>query len=168
MYKTQKKLLYPVNVGRNVARESAQTHFILPSDIELYPSLNLIPQFLQMIAENKGPLLRKNPRLFVLSIFEVAANYKVPDDKHKLKEMLTNGTAVEFHKKVCHMCHNVPKSKEWQSSNVTDGLHVFHIGKRTGSYVHWEPIFIGTHADPLYDERLSWEGKSDKMTQVSK
>jgi hypothetical protein len=48
----------------------------------------------------------------------------------------------------------------------TTGLHVFHIGKRTGYFVHWEPIFIGTHSDPLYDERLSWEGKSDKMTQV--
>ncbi|EDW54411.1 GM17997 [Drosophila sechellia] len=38
-------------------------------------------------------------------------------------------------------------------------------GKRTGYYVHWEPIYIGTHADPHYDERLSWEGKSDKMPQ---
>lgn len=45
-------------------------------------------------------------------------------------------------------------------------LGVFHIGKRTGYFVHWEPIYIGTHADPHYDERLSWEGKSDKMTQV--
>lgn len=35
-----------------------------------------------------------------------------------------------------------------------------------GYFVHWEPIYIGTHADPHYDERLSWEGKSDKMTQV--
>lgn len=46
-------------------------------------------------------------------------------------------------------------------------LGIFHIGKRVGYFVHWEPIYIGTHADPRYDERLSWEGKSDKMTQVS-
>lgn len=45
-------------------------------------------------------------------------------------------------------------------------LGIFHIGKRVGYFVHWEPIYIGTHADPRYDERLSWEGKSDKMTQV--
>lgn len=44
-------------------------------------------------------------------------------------------------------------------------LGVFFIGKRVGYFVHWEPIYIGTHADPHYDERLSWEGKSDKMTQ---
>jgi hypothetical protein len=49
---------------------------------------------------------------------------------------------------------------------VLPDLGIFHIGKRVGYYVHWEPIYIGTHADPHYDERLSWEGKSDKMTQV--
>jgi len=81
--------------------------------------------------------------------------------------MLRNGTAIPFHKKVCPGCHNVPKSKEWISAAVPEagGLRVFHIGKRLGHFVHWEPIFIGTHRDPLYDERLSWEGKSDKMTQ---
>lgn len=80
--------------------------------------------------------------------------------------MLKNGSAIPFHKKVCPGCHNVPKSKEWQNASPSEGLKVFHIGKRTGYFVHWEPIFIGTHNDPLYDERLSWEGKSDKMTQV--
>ena len=51
-------------------------------------------------------------------------------------------------------------------ANVTDGLHVFHIAKRHKPYQRWEPIYIGTQDDPLYDERLTWEGKSDKMTQV--
>lgn len=165
MYKAQKNLLYPVNVGRNIARETAQTHFILPSDIELYPSINVIPQFLTMIAENKGPLLAKNPKVFPLHIFEVGANQLVPENKSTLLEMLKNGSAIPFHKKVCPECHAVPKSKEWQQQKETKGLQVFHIGKRNGKFIHWEPIFIGTHADPLYDERLSWEGKSDKMTQ---
>ncbi|KAJ8972560.1 hypothetical protein NQ317_010824 [Molorchus minor] len=165
MYKAQKKLLYPVNVGRNVAREMAQTHYILPSDIELYPSPNLIEMFLEMIAENKGPLLSKNPKVFPLHIFEVSANQPVPDNKTVLKEMLANSTALPFHKKLCPGCHSVPKAKEWQMANETKGVHIFHIGKRNGRFIHWEPIFIGTHSDPLYDERLSWEGKSDKMTQ---
>lgn len=166
MYKTQKKLLYPVNVGRNVAREMAETHFLLASDIELYPSPNIVPQFLEMIAKNEGALLSKNPKVFPLSLFEVSANQPVPESKSQLQEMLRNGTALPFHKKLCPSCHNVPQSKEWQAANETQGLHVFHVGKRMGHFVHWEPIFIGTHAEPLYDERLSWEGKSDKMTQV--
>ncbi|XP_022919511.1 beta-1,4-glucuronyltransferase 1-like [Onthophagus taurus] len=165
MYKTQKKLLYPVNVGRNIARESAETHFILASDIELYPSKNIIKSFLEMIAFDKDLLQQTNLKVFTLHLFEVGANQVVPENKTQLQDMLKNSMALPFHKKLCPLCHNVPKSKEWQTANETDGLHVFHVGKRTGKFVHWEPIFIGTHNDPLYDERLSWEGKRDKMTQ---
>lgn len=45
-------------------------------------------------------------------------------------------------------------------------MEVFYVGKREGKFSHWEPIFIGTHSDAYYDDRLSWEGKKDKMTQV--
>uniref|UniRef100_A0A1B6C5R0 N-acetyllactosaminide beta-1,3-N-acetylglucosaminyltransferase n=1 Tax=Clastoptera arizonana TaxID=38151 RepID=A0A1B6C5R0_9HEMI len=164
-YKAQKKLLYPVNVGRDIARESAITHYILPSDIELYPSPGVIPDFLEMIRRQDPPLLHKQPKVFPLSIFELESNMSLPANKQELVAMLKNGSAIPFHKKVCPGCHNVPKSKEWQNAKPSEGLRVFHIGKRTGLFVHWEPIFIGTHSDPLYDERLSWEGKSDKMTQ---
>nr|XP_017012755.2 beta-1,4-glucuronyltransferase 1 isoform X1 [Drosophila takahashii] len=165
LYKAQKKLLYPVNVGRNIARDSALTHFILASDIELYPNPGLVKKFLEMIARNEQYLRRKAPRVFPLAIFEVEENSPVPHDKTELQEFLRTGKAIPFHKRVCASCHGVPKSKEWMSANETDELSVFHIGKRTGYYVHWEPIYIGTHSDPHYDERLSWEGKSDKMPQ---
>lgn len=62
LYKTQKKLLYPVNVGRNVARDAAMTNFILASDIELYPNPGLARKFLEMTARNDLPLQRPNPR----------------------------------------------------------------------------------------------------------
>lgn len=62
MFKTLKHLTYPINVGRNVARDAAITHFVFPSDIELYPSLNVVPKFLEMIARNEAPLLNKKPR----------------------------------------------------------------------------------------------------------
>lgn len=165
LYKTQKKLLYPVNVGRNIARDAAMTHFILASDIELYPNPGLVHKFLEMIVRNEPVLQRKNPRVFPLSIFEVDSISPVPRDKTELQELLRTGKAIPFHKRVCSSCHGVPKSKEWIAANETDDLGVFHIGKRVGYFVHWEPIYIGTHADPHYDERLSWEGKSDKMTQ---
>lgn len=48
-YRNWSDLDYPVNVGRNIARETANSHFIFPSDIELYPSPGLIPSFLEMI-----------------------------------------------------------------------------------------------------------------------
>lgn len=165
LYKTKAKILYPVNIGRNVARDSAVTHYILPSDIELYPSPGLIQNFLDMVRRQEPPLLHANPKVFPLPIFELEKGVELPANKTQLVAMLKNGTAIPFHKKLCPGCHNIPKSKEWLAAPETAELHVFHIGKRTGYFVHWEPIFIGTHSDPLYDERLSWEGKSDKMTQ---
>ncbi|XP_063216263.1 beta-1,4-glucuronyltransferase 1 isoform X2 [Bacillus rossius redtenbacheri] len=165
LYKTKSKILYPVNIGRNVAREAATTHYILPSDIELYPSPNLIRDFLTMVRRQDPPLMHTNPKVFPLPIFELQDGSELPANKTQLVAMLKNGSAIPFHKKLCPGCHNVPRSKEWLAAEESEGLHVFHIGKRTGYFVHWEPIFIGTHSDPLYDERLSWEGKSDKMTQ---
>ena len=50
---------------------------------------------------------------------------------------------------------------------ISDEMKVNFIGKRHPPFHHWEPIYIGTNEDPLYDERLSWEGRADKMTQVN-
>ncbi|XP_046398000.1 beta-1,4-glucuronyltransferase 1 [Ischnura elegans] len=185
-YKSRKSLLYPVNVGRNIARAAATTHYVLPSDIELYPSPGLIDAFLDLVRREReaesavvappappspsppAPSASNAPRVYVLSIFEIESGMNLPETKAELVHMLKNGSAIPFHKKVCPVCHAVPKAKEWQEA-VPDGkgapLGVFHVGKRTGPFYHWEPIFIGTDADPPYDERLSWEGKSDKMTQ---
>lgn len=44
-------------------------------------------------------------------------------------------------------------------------MEIFEIGKRVGEFYRWEPIYIGTNSEPFYDERLSWEGRRDKMSQ---
>lgn len=119
--------MYPVNVGRNIARDSAMTHFILASDIELYPNPGLARKFLEMIARNDAPLQRKNPRVYPLSIFEVDGKAAVPRDKTELQELLRTQKAIPFHKRVCSSCHGVPKSKEWMAANETEGLSFFYI-----------------------------------------
>lgn len=165
-YMKKHSLLYPINIARNVARDAALTHFVLASDIELYPSPNLIPNFLSMIAKNEKPLNTSTaPRVFPLSLFEISSEVQVPSTKTELQYMLRNKTAIPFHKFVCPNCHNIPQGKQWMAAPETDEMGVFHIGKRRGKFVHWEPIFIGTHQDPYYDERLSWDGKKDKMPQ---
>ncbi|XP_022821529.1 beta-1,4-glucuronyltransferase 1-like [Spodoptera litura] len=166
-YKEKMNLLYPVNVGRNIARAAALTHFLLPLDIELYPSPFLVPQFLNMIARNEPPLSTSNkPRVFPLSLFEIDKQYSPPQTKLELQGMLKNKTAIPFHKYVCPTCHNIPRGNEWMAKPETPLMEVFYVGKREKKYSHWEPIFIGTHADAYYDDRLSWEGKKDKMTQA--
>lgn len=48
-YIKRHKLIYPVNVGRNIAKSFAKTKYVLVSDIELYPSPNLSQNFIKMI-----------------------------------------------------------------------------------------------------------------------
>ena len=64
------------------------------------------------------------------------------------------------------MCHSIPKLDSWMANEETEDLDVFGTTKRTGKYRFWEAFYIGTNNDPFFDERLSWEGQSNKMTQV--
>lgn len=96
LYKSQKKLMYPVNVGRNIARESATTHYILASDIELYPSPGVIPDFLDMIRRGDPPLLHSNPKVFPLSIFELEADAIIPDNKTHLVSIIERTELFHF------------------------------------------------------------------------
>ena len=143
-----------------IARESCSTHFNFVADIELYPSPNLIENFLQMI-EIKG-----NPfkTVYVTPIFEIKSNSEMPQNKSELLKLIQSGSAQIFHKQFCAACHTVPNFKNWLDLPSNGNLSVFHKAKRSGI---WEPIYIGTNFEPPYDERLSWDGRGDKMTQVS-
>lgn len=81
-YRTMNKLTYPVNVARNIARETVSTHYVLASDIELYTSPDLPGKFLEMI-HNMSPDLpvEAKPKVFVLPIFEVDEKQTPPPNK---------------------------------------------------------------------------------------
>lgn len=102
----------------------------------------------------------------MLPIFELDAASAVPSNKTELQELYNQNLAVWFHFKICATCHTIPKAKEWIEANDKGPMNIFTTSKRHGKFDHWEPLFIGTNLEPLYDERLSWEGKSDKMTQA--
>ncbi|KAL7642901.1 UNVERIFIED_CONTAM: hypothetical protein RMT77_006190 [Armadillidium vulgare] len=164
-YRKTNSLLYPVNVGRNIARMNAATYFVFASDIELYPSINVIPEFLKMI-EKSDYTDSLNKRVFVLPIFEVKKDQKVPKKKNELLSMLRKKDAIWFHAKRCKACHLPPGSEEWKKSERNSGLSVMKIGSRTESFRSWEPFYIGTNDEPIFDERLSSEGRANKMTQA--
>lgn len=168
MYKTMTNLTFPINVARNIARRSANTHFILASDIELYPSLGFIDQFLRMAINNISSVLsEQKPRVFPLPVFEVQSNASIPNTKEQLVHMLHTNMAITFHKNVCPKCHEVPEQDQWIRSNVTtsDKLEVFTVAKRKGKFVSWEPFYVSDNREPLFDERFTWEGKWDKRIQ---
>lgn len=163
--------LYPINVLRNTARLAAKTHYVLASDIELYPSINLVPMFSNYLIKhgisNKNQSLKKN--VFTLPIFEVSANCTPPKTKSELIDLFQERSAIFFHKYVCDPCQNFPNRSNWLQHNDNenpDEISIFTVTKRDKSKNSWEPIYIGTNDDPLYEERMSWDGRRDKMSQM--
>ena len=112
-------MTYPVNVGRNIARETANSHYIFPSDIELYPSPGLIPAILKMVTSGEEEALKRpNPKVFVSSIFEIKEGHDLPETKAELLKLLKSKVVIPFHKMVCSQCHAIPKAQEW----ITDPI----------------------------------------------
>lgn len=169
-FRENHKLPYPINVARNVARLQSKTKYLLASDIELYPSLNIVSMFKLLIQKEEAdqvPLInRKVPHVYHLPIFEVEAGLEPPQTKSELMDMFRTGDAIFFHKWVCDICQNYPDRDQWLQIPGNGTLNVFRVTKRTRNRSSWEPLYIGTNAEPLYDERLTWEGKRDKMSQM--
>ncbi|ETN58801.1 N-acetyl lactosaminide beta-1,3-N-acetyl glucosaminyl transferase [Anopheles darlingi] len=171
-YRAEHNLTYPVNVGRNVARTLALTHFVLASDIELYPSPDFIPMFLRMVAHPFYQYtLHGTPSVYVLPVFELTAASAVldglPQNKAQLLAALASGGAIKFHEQICPHCHTVPGYEEWLGVLKDEyTMDILTTAKRDGPFALWEPFYVGTNRDPKYDERLTWEGKADKMTQA--
>ena len=117
----------PVNKSFLIlARESANSHYIFPSDIELYPNPGLIPMFLDMITRGgETALKRKNPRIFVSSIFEIKEGNELPNTKAELIDLLNKKVVIPFHKMVCSQCHAIPKAKEWLTDPISGNLYFF-------------------------------------------
>jgi len=73
-FRAAQNLTYPINVARNVAKENAETHFVLASDVELVPSEFAVEWFMEMIRKDEEPLMHQSrgyPSVFVLPVFEV-------------------------------------------------------------------------------------------------
>lgn len=85
-FRQTKFMMYPVNVGRNVARNASRTNYFLVSDIELIPSYGLAPKFLKMIRKLMGDEKRDAgcvfaKTVFVVPLFEVETGVIIPHDK---------------------------------------------------------------------------------------
>lgn len=89
LYRKRKGLPFPINVGRNVARNAATTHFILSGGIKFYPSENLIPSFLAMVKRDEYFTRKTNRSVFVLPAFEVEEKTNIPSNKTELVSELS-------------------------------------------------------------------------------
>lgn len=171
LFRKKESLPYPVNTARNVARSSAKTRHVLTSDIELFPSPNLASNFINYIQAEEEK--RKESKLvYVVPTFEIEEGEKLPENKAELVQLYNQDKAVYFHKFSCKHCQLFPDIELWLENSQSgfsgpdQSVQVFSIAARHPPFERWEPIYIGTQNEPLYDERLSWEGFQDKMTQM--
>lgn len=93
-FRKAKSLPYPINVLRNVARLGTKTKYLFASDIELYPSVGIVPAFFDLLEREKKGLVpsinSKNRHVYVVPIFEVKANMKPPRTKAELANLFAN------------------------------------------------------------------------------
>ncbi|KAH1019994.1 hypothetical protein HUJ04_009728 [Dendroctonus ponderosae] len=157
---------YPINVCRNAAREAAKTDFVLVSDIELMPSKGLASRFIDMTESYKCEAPNCKKRIFVVPVFEVDSKEDLPRNKRQLVNLMRDHKAVYFHQLTCVHCQKFPGLDQWKESEPGDIIKPLLETKREIPYHRWEPIYIGTRTEPIYSEKLSWEGFQDKMLQM--
>ncbi|KAJ8919402.1 hypothetical protein NQ315_016495 [Exocentrus adspersus] len=157
-------VIYPINVCRNVARTASMTDNVLVSDIQLMPSEHLAKRFWDMMIDFKYADCPN--KVFVVPIFEVASTQEVPRTKKQLVQLVKEKKAVYFHRLVCSHCQKFPGVDAWMETDPGESVKPFLVTKREMPFHRWEPIYIGTKNEPLYNEKLSWEGLQDKMLQM--
>lgn len=86
-YRLENNMIYPINVGRNVARNASRTNYFIVSDIELVPSEGLATKFLSMMRKLMGNKKRDagiifSKTVFVVPLFEVEKGVELPRDKN--------------------------------------------------------------------------------------
>ncbi|XP_042235875.1 beta-1,4-glucuronyltransferase 1-like [Homarus americanus] len=107
------------------------------------------------------------PRVYIFPTFKEEKNIdELPASKVTLKELVLAETVIPLYNEMCTTCENSSFAQEWIEHSGESGLSVFHVGQGSTAYDKWEPIYIGTNSEPIYDEMLSLEGKREKIVQM--
>ncbi|KAL7050232.1 hypothetical protein ACKWTF_003999 [Chironomus riparius] len=165
-YRIKNKLSYPINAARNIARTAATTYFVFACDIELYPNPNFVDQFFEMIIDDKDGKWMEEKNVFVFAVFEILTNETIPDIKQDLIKLVNEQKVFLFHSHICLECHMIPGVELWLNDTDYTSMKVITTAKRQGPFFHWEPFYVGTNNDPLFDDRITYERSSDKMSQA--
>lgn len=164
IFGTQDKPIFTSNVARNIAREAANTYFILPCDIQLYPSVGFVEQFLDMVHLNRSLVVTdpdQTPRVYPVPIFEIDEAERIPRNKVELLLALKR-------KRAKLLVGDNHRLNNWinMAANTSDELIIFEMTLRENDYVAWEPVFVSDNNEPLFEESVPLEGEYNKRLQV--
>lgn len=160
----------PLNMGRNIARKSVNTHFILSCDIELSPSLGIVDQFLNMVHRDKDMFAtepnHQHRRVYVLPVFQVR-DKKLPESKKELAELYENMQAHLINTESCPHCDMLTDYLTWlnYTSNNTEFMEIFNRQFRDESHKHWQPYYISNNREPFFEDRVTSLGRYNQRVQ---
>lgn len=159
-----KTKIYPVNTGRNIARQAASTVLSLVADVELMPSPNFASMFMEFY---KSRHRAKPNEAFVAPVFELDFSRPLPTSKDDLYEEARKELALPFHsKRIAYECHRIPSLGKWWHSGSTNRSRLGIFATTPWIRPCWEPVFLSVSSEtPLYDERFRGYGKN-KIQQV--
>ncbi|XP_046859580.1 beta-1,4-glucuronyltransferase 1-like isoform X3 [Xenia sp. Carnegie-2017] len=155
-----KKINYPSNVLRNVAKHGHSSIYSLVMDIDLVPNQNLRSKFLKFATQNNlfngGNSFYNEKSVFVLPVFEMnSESYEeVPKEKSQLLNMLDKSIRP-FYYEVCQKCQRRTDYTRWKSLDNSENY--FDVGYEVSWKDPWEPFFISPTSAPDYDERFKQE-----------
>lgn len=155
------KVPYPHNVLRNIAISFSESPYILMTDIDLIPSMDLQADFHKFVVR-KGKTLEKSKLVFVTPVFESKL-----DKIFSNKSILLNDWVVDlvrpFYETVCFRCQSPTDYEEWRRLAQVGFLDVGYVLDYEDT---WEPFYIAKKDGlPLYDDRFKQYG-FNRISQV--
>uniref|UniRef100_A0A7E4ZST0 Beta-1,4-glucuronyltransferase 1 n=1 Tax=Panagrellus redivivus TaxID=6233 RepID=A0A7E4ZST0_PANRE len=154
--------LYPINAGRNIAREGVMSDLFISGDAEQVYS----DGFEKVMSMIGAELIIKQKRKVALvhRRFEVADNVELPRNKAELKKLLANDSAVPFHKFVYPIGHEIRYLDDWLA--CPDDIYNAVIVPYNNTL--WEPQFVAANniETPFHDERFPYRFKSNTHLAV--
>ncbi|KAF4517372.1 hypothetical protein B566_EDAN013627, partial [Ephemera danica] len=165
----RKKLLYPQNMLRNVAREHCQNEWITCVDMDMFfpsPADNgehKVAESLQQFLNSSAAMSCKNCA-FVLPTYEIQSNVShVPRNKTELLEFVEKGDARQFHNVTYPQGQEMSDLNTWEKLGVKDSEVSIAYAAKPFEW-KYEPIYIARRGTPRFDERYVGFG-TDRVEQ---
>uniref|UniRef100_A0A1B0BQM1 N-acetyllactosaminide beta-1,3-N-acetylglucosaminyltransferase n=1 Tax=Glossina palpalis gambiensis TaxID=67801 RepID=A0A1B0BQM1_9MUSC len=158
-YRRLKKLIYPSNMARNIARQTVSTYYVLSLDINYLPSAKFIENFLKMVYK----LDLNNPfnTVYALTVFNAPMPKVVlPETKEELLEYYEKNKLY-----LSDESRRIPYIETWlKSSDELKPFSILHIRKHEAA---WFPWYVSANEyEPFADDRLHHESFIDRSSHI--
>ncbi|XP_034474546.1 beta-1,4-glucuronyltransferase 1-like [Drosophila innubila] len=153
----KKKLTYPVNLLRNVARYNAETYYIMALDLQLVPPPNFVKKFLKFVQTYyilKSYISSPYTSVYCLPTFAHKPHAPLAQTKNQLIQVLKEYSITN------PIYNHYELQNEWLSTqNSKDDLRIFSSSSKMNMCVGYISI---NELEPLYDERCDVESIYDR------